>query len=172
MEILRAAPRHIEPILDIYAAARAYMQESGNPNQWGASYPPRERVEADILSKNLYMCIENGEIYGVFFYSEETEPTYQTIYDGAWLNDAPCGVMHRVAVSRHGCGVAKFCFDFCFARCQNLKIDTHRDNTPMRRALEKNGFALCGRIRLADGSERLAFQKSAKSAFQKSTKFS
>ncbi len=164
MEIIHARVCHIDSVMEIYAAARAYMRENGNLHQWGEHYPPRETVEADILSENLYLCVENGEIYGVFFYSEDAEPTYREIYDGAWCNDAPYGVMHRVAVARHGCGVAKSCFDFCFARCQNLKIDTHRDNAPMRRALEKNGFLPCGKIYLADGSERLAFQKSAKSS--------
>ena len=44
----------------------------------------------------------------------------------------------------------------------NLKIDTHRDNYPMQKSLKKNGFEYCGIIYLADGNERLAFQKSIK----------
>lgn len=41
----------------------------------------------------------------------------------------------------------------------NVRIDTHRDNQPMQALLKKCGFAYCGRIFLADGSERIAFQK-------------
>ncbi len=160
MEILKATDRNFAQIMEIYAAARNYMREQGNPLQWGSTYPPREVVCADIEAKNLYMCVENGEILGVFVYFEGEEPAYRQIV-GAWKMDALGGVMHRVAVVRHGCGVARFCFDFCYDRCQNLRIDTHRDNLPMRRALEKNGFEACGVICLEDGSERLAYQKCA-----------
>ncbi len=77
------------------------------------------------------------------------------------MNDRPYGVIHRIAVSDavRGRGVAGFIFDTCFAKCQNLKIDTHRDNLPMQRALEKNGFIRCGIICLANGDERIAYQR-------------
>ena len=105
--------------------------------------------------------MEDGEILGVFYYAEENDPTYDVIYDGAWQNDKPYAVIHRIAVSRdsHGKGVAAFIFDSCFARFPNLKIDTHRDNLPMQRALEKRGFVRCGIIHLANGDERIAFQR-------------
>ena len=35
-------------ILEIYARARRFMQETGNPTQWGDSYPPEELVDEDI----------------------------------------------------------------------------------------------------------------------------
>ncbi len=159
MKVIKATTAHLNAILEIYRAARSYMAASGNPHQWGGAYPPVSLVEDDICRQCLYLCVEGEELLGVFFYSEEEEPTYRVI-DGAWLNDRPSGVMHRVAVARHGCGVAGFCFDFCLERCRNLKIDTHRDNLPMQRALEKNGFVRCGKIRLENGEERLAYQKS------------
>lgn len=90
---------------------------------------------------------------------EETEPDYAHI-DGAWKADGPYGVLHRVAVAVPGRGAAGFCMDWCFARCPNLRMDTHRDNAPMQRALAKNGFVYCGVIRLrSDGSQRLAYQR-------------
>lgn len=39
-----------------------------------------------------------------------------------------------------------------------LRGDTHRDNQPMRRVMEKNGFSYRGVIHLEDGAERLAFE--------------
>jgi hypothetical protein len=53
-----------------------------------------------------------------------------------------------------------FCFDFALSQCKNVKIDTHRDNIPMQRALEKKGFSYCGIIHIANGDERIAYQKS------------
>ena len=115
----------------------------------------------DIQKDQLYVCCDGNEILGVFCYFEGVDPTYVHIYRGEWLNPLPYGVLHRIAVAAHRRGVASFCFDYCFGRCKNLKIDTHRDNLPMQRSLAKNGFTQCGIIYLASGDERLAYQKSA-----------
>ena len=159
MKIELATLEKVPQILDIYAAARAYMRENGNMEQWSGNYPAREDVCSDIEAGHLYLCTEGDEIYGVFCFFEGEEPTYRNIYDGAWLNDKPYGVIHRVAVSKHQRGVAGFCFSYCYGLCENLKIDTHRDNFPMQRALEKNGFVRCGIIYLSGGAERIAYQK-------------
>ncbi len=145
----------------IYADARAFMAEAGNPNQWGGVYPAETDINEDISLDRLYVCCEGEKILGVFCYFKGEDPTYGYIESGSWENDEPYGVMHRVAVSKdaRGLGVAAFCFDFCFGHCGNLKIDTHRDNIPMQKALLKNGFCKCGIIYLANGEERIAFQK-------------
>ena len=48
---------------------------------------------------------------------------------------------------------------FAFTREPNIRIDTHRDNIIMQHNLAKHGFTYCGIIFLANGDERLAFQK-------------
>ncbi len=160
MEICKATQKELPEILQIYADARAYMRESGNPDQWKTGYPPRALVEEDIERGELYLCMDGGAIAGVFVYFEGEDPTYRVIEEGEWLEPtSPYGVMHRVAVAKHGCGVAAFCFGWCFARCKNLRIDTHRENKPMRSALFKNGFSERGIIHLANGEERIAYQK-------------
>ena len=159
MEIRPASPNDFARVREIYAAARAYMKEKGNPEQWGDRYPEDELIREDIQNENLYLCAEGEEILGVFFYAEGADPTYQRIYDGKWLNEESYGVIHRIAVAEHQRGVASFCFDYAFSRCKNLKIDTHRDNLPMQRSLEKNGFFYCGIIHLENGDERVAYQK-------------
>ena len=42
-----------------------------------------------------------------------------------------------------------------FSQIDNIRIDTHRDNKPMRHLLEKYGFTYCGIIYLLNGDERL-----------------
>ena len=79
--------------------------------------------------------------------------------DGEWKNSAPYGAIHRIAVKYHGRGIVDFCFRECFLRFPNLKIDTHRDNIPMQKCLKRAGFEYCGIIYLANGDERLAYQK-------------
>ncbi len=159
MEIRKATHDDFFRAEEIYAAARAYMKANGNPEQWGEGYPEEALIRGDIEAGNLYLCIEGDEVLGVFYYSEGVDSTYERI-DGAWLNDAPYGVIHRIAVSAHQRGVASFCFAYALSRCKNLKIDTHRKNHPMQRSLEKNRFVACGIIHLENGEERLAYQKS------------
>lgn len=159
MNIRSATVFDLPEILRIYADARVYMRENGNPHQWAGAYPDEETLRADIALHQLFVCVDGAEILGVFCYFFGTEPTYLKIYNGQWQNDAPYGVLHRIAVAAHRRGVASFCFDFCFSQCKNLKIDTHRDNIPMQKSLAKNGFSYCGIIYLASGDERLAYQK-------------
>ncbi len=161
MEIRKATTCELDAILEIYAGARRYMREHGNMEQWAGGYPPRELIERDIEQGICHVCVEAGELLGVFCYFYGEDPTYLCIEDGAWLNDRPYGVIHRIASAAHRRGVASACFDWAFARCGNLKIDTHHDNIPMQRSLAKNGFSRCGIIRLANGDPRIAYQKAA-----------
>jgi RimJ/RimL family protein N-acetyltransferase len=48
---------------------------------------------------------------------------------------------------------------WCLEQRGNIRIDTHDDNLPMQRALEKNGFVPCGRIWCEDGTPRIAYQR-------------
>ena len=162
MTVRRAAPGDLPAREALYAAARRFMAQNGNPDQWGDGYPGRALLEEDVRLGRSYVCQEDGAVCAAFVYlppDGETEPDYAVI-DGAWKKGGPYGVMHRVAVAAPGRGAAGFCMNWCFAKCGNLRMDTHRDNRPMQRALAKNGFAYCGVIRLsADGSQRLAYQK-------------
>ena len=159
MNIQHATLGQLPEILTIYDHARGYMREQGNPTQWSGGYPDEATLRADIAKHQLYVCMEQDELLGVFCYFFGDDPTYQHIYEGAWANAAPYGVLHRIAVASHRKGVASFCYDFCFSQCKNLKVDTHRDNIPMQKSLVKNGFSYCGIIYLASGDERLAYQK-------------
>ncbi len=159
MNVRKAAEKDLNRIMEIYKGARDFMRENGNPDQWGDSYPSRELIANDIQSGCCHVCEMQGALVGVFYYKEETDPTYEKIYEGEWINPAPYAVIHRIAVATHCRGVASFCFDYCFSLCRNIKIDTHRNNLPMQRSLAKNGFTRCGIIYLEDGSERIAYQK-------------
>jgi len=160
MNIRKATARELTQIMEIYNRAREYMRENGNLEQWNGNYPSAELIADDIEHGNCYLCISAGEIYGVFYFSQGEDPTYAYIEDGKWLNNAPYGVIHRIAVAKHQRGVASFCFDYALAQCGNVKIDTHADNIPMQKALEKNGFTKCGIIYLENGDPRIAYQKS------------
>ncbi len=159
MQIRKTAEADLAQIAKIYENAKRFMRETGNPNQWNSDRPNMLSAREDMENGVGYVAEENGEILAVFMFSQDPDPTYAKIYGGAWLSDAPYGVIHRIAVARQGQGIIGKCIDECFKRCQNLRIDTHRDNAPMQRALLKRGFKYCGIIYLANGDERLAYQK-------------
>ena len=159
LTVRKATFADLPTLMAIYDHARDYMRQNGNQDQWGGSYPPVTVVEEDISLGRCHICMDGDEIAGVFCFFKGNDPTYANIYDGAWLSDAPYGVIHRIAVAKHGVGVASFCFDYAYAACGNVKIDTHKDNIPMQNALRKNGFTRCGIIYLLNGDERIAYQK-------------
>ena len=163
MTIRPAATADLPAIFRLYEEARDFMRRSGNPRQWKTTEPRRETVEEDLRLGRLYLCVEGETLLAAFCFFIGEDPTYRTLLSGAWLNERPYGVIHRIAVANEakGRGVAAACFAYGFSRCGNLKIDTHRDNRPMQRALEKNGFVFCGTVRLENGEERMGFQKEA-----------
>jgi RimJ/RimL family protein N-acetyltransferase len=159
MLIRKTVENDLPQIAKIYENAKKFMRETGNPNQWNTERPNEESAREDMERGKGYVAEEAGAIVAVFMFSQDHDPTYTNIYEGEWLSDAPYGVIHRMAVLHQGQGIVGRCIDWCFARCQNLRIDTHRDNLPMQRALRKKGFQYCGIIHLLNGDERLAYQK-------------
>lgn len=159
MEIRKTKIEELDIVMEIYAYARQFMADHGNPNQWKKTNPPRERVEQDILEGKSHVCVEGDEILGVFYFAKEIDPTYVTIYEGQWKNEREYAVVHRIASAGKAKGVGSFCMNWAYEQFPNVKIDTHRDNVVMQNMLKKNGFQYCGIIHLANGEERLAFQK-------------
>lgn len=159
--MFRGATRaNLDRILQIYDHARSLMAETGNPTQWGGGYPPRELLEEDITSNRLFVYVVNGQLEAVFAFVLGADPTYAAIEDGGWLNDTlPYGTLHRLASAGTRKGVADEVIAWCAERCDSLRADTHADNKIMQHILEKNGFARCGIIHVADGTPRIAYQK-------------
>lgn len=95
--ITLATAADLPQILAIYAHARAFMAQHGNPNQWGASRPTEADITAHIAARELYVLREADAIHGVFAFILGEDPTYRVIEQGAWLSDAPYGTIHAVA---------------------------------------------------------------------------
>lgn len=147
-------------VMEIYDYARAFMRANGNVTQWVNGYPSEELIRQEIQDGHSFVCTDgDGEIVGTFCFILGDDPTYQQIYDGAWLNDEPYGVIHRMGTNGKRKGIAEACLDWSFQHSDNIRVDTHRDNLVMQHILEKNGFKRCGIIYVRDGTERIAYQK-------------
>ena len=164
MKIRHSTEKDFDRMMQIYGFARKFMAEHGNPNQWGPTHwPPEELIRADIREGHSYVCLnDEGKVIGTFFFihGEDIEPTYRRITEGAWLEDGPYGVVHRIAGDGSEKGIGAFCINWAFEQCGHLRIDTHGDNTVMQRLLNKLGFIQCGTIYVEeDHYPRLAYEK-------------
>ena len=162
MNIRNATAADMPRIMEIYAYAREYMAAHGNPNQWGGTnWPPEELIRDDIEHGKSYVCENDSNIVGVFFFDQgkDIEPTYRVIEDGEWLSDTPYGVMHRIASDGSVKGVGTFCFSWAYEQCPHLRADTHPDNTIMQNLLTRLGFEKRGIIHVVeDDYPRYAYE--------------
>ena len=154
--VRKAKWEDLEKIGEIYAYARGFMAEHGNPNQWGTIHPPKEQLVADIQNGDLYVITDYTGIHGVFYFFIGADPTYAVIDDGMWHDDRIYGTIHRIASDGSG-GILGTAVQFCKGKIDYLRIDTHADNKVMQRAVAKQGFQRCGIIYQPDGSPRIAY---------------
>lgn len=152
-----AMVQDLQRIEEIYAYARRFMAEHGNPNQWGSTYPLRARLELDIEEAALYVIEDPRGIHGVFYFQIGEDPAYGEIFGGEWMDGSRYGTIHRIAGDGSG-GIVKTAAAFCRERISHLRIDTHADNTVMQRAVEKLGFLCRGIIYVEDGTPRIAYE--------------
>ncbi|MBQ0058056.1 MAG: GNAT family N-acetyltransferase [Bacteroidales bacterium] len=158
MTIRKATHSDIPRMMEIFAIARRFMAETGNPNQWAETYPSVEQLTDDISRGDSFVCMDEGRIVAAFVLRGGNDPTYDIIYDGAWKNDRPYATIHRIASNGEVKGIFRLAMDYALQHYQTIRIDTHRDNRVMRNALEKFGFEYCGIIHCWNGAERLAYQ--------------
>ena len=161
MNIRQANIADLPRILELRDLARGIMRSNGNRDQWPEGYPTEETFRSDIAEGHSYVIEQDGTLVATFAFIPGPDPTYSVVYGGGrWLDDArPYCVVHRIASTPDAHGVMDALLGYCFSQTDNLRIDTHRDNSIMRHLLTKHGFAYCGIIHIANGDERLAYQK-------------
>ena len=80
--IRKAIREDLPRIEEIYAYARQFMAETGNPNQWGKTTPQTSLLEDDIQKGLLFVMVHENQIHGVFYFYIGEDPCYTDIY--AW----------------------------------------------------------------------------------------
>ena len=147
-------------IMKVMDAAKKIMRQSGNMHQWEEGYPSEAVITADMERNGGFVVEDDGKVVGYFAFLASPEPTYASIYEGHWIDDEkPYHVIHRIASYPDTHGIFSSIMDICFSKDSNIRIDTHRDNHIMQHNLSKHGFTYCGIIYLANGDERLAYQR-------------
>lgn len=160
--LIRAAHSgDLKEIMAVLDAAIGIMRASGNTRQWTNGYPSEDVIRNDIEKGFGYVGEEGSRVVAYFAFIPSPEPTYGYIECGAWLNDAPYHVVHRIGSFPEVHGVFRSIMDWCFSQDANIRVDTHRDNSIMQHCLTSYGFTYCGIIYLLSGDERLAYQRVA-----------
>lgn len=159
MRIRLATADDLDDIMQVYDEARRIMRQAGNDKQWINGYPQRTMIDDDIAKGQCYVVEgDDGAPHGVFMFAAGNDPTYDVIEDGAWLNDNPYGVIHRIGNDGKLRGILPAAVDYCLQSVDDIRIDTHADNAIMHHVLTKCGFTRCGTIYCHDGSPRVAYQ--------------
>jgi Sortase and related acyltransferases len=165
MVLRKATTADIPAMMEIFCHAQASLKSMG-VNQWQNNYPNVDIIDKDLANETAYVLTKDGNILATATIIFNHEPTYDRIYEGEWLSRDKFIVVHRIAVNNHYKmkGIASHILKevermAIRANIRSFKIDTHKDNIPMRKMIEKNGFTYCGRITLLDGNSRVAYEK-------------
>ena len=149
----------------IYAHAREFMARSGNPTQWGTTFPKEEVVLDDIANHRTMLLVDRVDgrerILAQFALCPGEDPTYRHI-DGAWLDNDAYVTIHRIASAGLVRHAARDCIVWALKHYGNVRADTHPNNKAMQHVLETCGFARCGLIQLLDrptDTTRIAYQR-------------
>lgn len=160
-----ATMRDLPQMQKNYAHARELMARTGNPTQWGNTFPRDEVVREDIAQRRAMLLVDGKgsreRILAQFALCQGEDPTYRHI-DGAWLDDAAYVTIHRIASSGLAKHAARDCIAWALKHYGNVRADTHPNNKAMQHVLETSGFARCGLIQLIDrptDTTRIAYQR-------------
>lgn len=159
-----------DSVLAIWSEGRSFLRESGVSQWQKGDYPGEEAFFEDLKEKRGRVVINSDRVVGVFAFTLTSEPSYSTL-NGLWdTNEGEYLTIHRSAVKRDemGKGIMSLILSYSISEAKrnnkkSVRIDTHKDNGAMIRALRKNGFEEKGSIILLSGSEkgdgRLGFEK-------------
>ena len=105
------------------------------------------------LLKRLFVIKDNNEILGVFALIQGIDPCYLNI-EGQWLNDNEYITIHRLASSFKRKGIFHQVVEYIKDNYKlDIRIDTHKNNTSMIKAIEHEGFVYTGIIYVNNSSE-------------------
>lgn len=164
LTIRTAQKKDLTAILEIFESARRFMEKTGNPNQWGKKDPSEENIKEMIESRNLRVMEELHRVAGVFYYAKGPDPDYEA-FPGDWEEKGNYAVLHRVAMDEEFRGMGlfskmmKYVLESAEAEgISSIRIDTHRENAPMRKALKKAGFREGREVLLPSGKPRILYE--------------
>lgn len=165
MEIRKSNISDIPRLLEISNDAKEFMKKNGL-NQWNNGYPNEKTFKNDVLDDIGYCVVKENIVIGYFALVFGKEKTYKKTYEGNFKYTGDYSTIHRLMIcgDYRGKNLTKDIFLYIQKLTQDklvqfVRIDTHKDNIPMKKAIFSNGFTYSAIIHVEDGSERMAFEK-------------
>ena len=168
MEFRQAALMDLKEVHQIMTDGIQYLKHQGSPPWQDGNGPTEMKIKQDIENRDCYVLVNDlEEITGTVALIQGIDPTYTDISEGSWKGVGPYIALHRVAISQkfRGQGIAHLLLSHSLSKCLELgiydvRIDTHRLNIPMQKAIKTSGFTYRGIVHfpIVNG-ERLAYQK-------------
>jgi len=170
MNVRIANKNDINEIMLIINDAKQYLKQQ-NSLQWNLNdgYPRKIDLLNDIEYGYCYVLVQDDMIIGTMSIICGIDENYLEIYDGKWLSNEPYASIHRIAIknTHHHKSLGKFMLYEAEKiikekKFYSIRIDTHKENYPMQKTLEKSGYTLCGTIilkRTQVDNVRIAYEK-------------
>jgi GNAT superfamily N-acetyltransferase len=159
-----ATPSYRDWIVLQIDGCRKQMATHGS-GQWQGKEPSLKTIENDIFHQRFYLLFENNQPCGGASLMSH-EPGYDDLLEGRWLNQDPYRVIHRffIAPSFQGQQLSKILLNQIEQRVKkqqinNIRIDTHALNLPMRGLLTRQQYLEVGKAWLPQAGERLVYHK-------------
>jgi len=155
----------LDGIMRMYNSCVKGMIKNGI-DQWDATYPNKETIEADIIAQTYFIALENNIIIGGITIDENQDKTYLTI---DWQDKSNLFlVVHRLAVKeefwRNGIGKSLMLFTENLAiekKVNSIRLDTYSGNPKTMEFYLRLGYTQLGHIYLKEGkNEYYCFEKS------------
>lgn len=166
MKLRKSNLDDIDTLSKMAENAKLFMKKN-NLAQWNENYPSSiDFIEQAKQNTGYCILTDSNEIVAYFSLKFGVEKNYLKTYEGKFKYDKPYATIHTAMVdgSFRSMGYSKYIFKFSYKLAiENsiyyLRIDTHKDNIPMRKSIENNGFSYSAVIKVEDGTDRLAFEK-------------
>jgi GNAT superfamily N-acetyltransferase len=121
--------------------------------QWDDTYPSSELISLDISAKSIEGIYLNNILLGVYVLDQAQSSQYAAL---TWnLNEAPIGVVHRMAVdpNSQGIGLGAKLLKHAEEKALNLgyksiRLDAYKNNADLLKFYEKRGYTEVGEIPL------------------------
>ena len=133
MQIRHTRPEDLPAMQEIFADARAFMRENGNPDQWETDSRRRKCWTRYLALHRSFVCEDNGKIAATFaFRPTASRPIASFAAAHGWTM-RHYGVVHHIAAAKGTHGAASFCMNWCVEQCGNIRIDLRtRTTNPCR----------------------------------------
>jgi GNAT superfamily N-acetyltransferase len=155
---------HSDWILRQINGCRQQMAAHGS-GQWQGKEPSQATIEEDIFHHRYFVLFEDDQPCGGAALMNH-EPGYDQLLEGQWLNQEPYRVIHRffIAPAFQGRHLSKLLLDLLEQQVlrlhiNNIRIDTHALNQPMRGLLVRQLYHPVGKAWLPQAGERLVYHK-------------